>query len=105
MDKHAFYPCLCCKHGPFADFSREVAVDFAGGGGFFQTLSGYVHHRYSYSLVNIEKAIEHGHFKLNYPSKMWVFHSRHVSLPEGIGVMYPNIGGKEPSWLGVCWEP
>ena len=37
----------------------------------------------SYPLVNIQKAIEHGHLYLIYPLKIVVFHS-YVSLPEGI---------------------
>ena len=97
-----FKSCLCCKHGPFADdFSREVAVDFAD---FSRLLDlGEAELRSSEwicspplpGLVNIQKAIEHGHFKLIYTSKMGVFHSKHVSLPEGIGVVYPNMGGSQ----------
>ena len=35
-----------------------------------------------YSLVNIQKTIEHGHLYWIYPLKMVIFHS-YVSLPEG----------------------
>ena len=108
-DKHAM--TWCCKHGPFADFSREVAVDFAD---FSRPLDlGEAELRSSLwicspplpGLVNIQKAIEHGHFKLIYTSKIGIFHSKHVSFPEGIGVVYRNMVGKEPSWLGVWLNP
>ena len=65
-----------CSASPSSRFAMDAGHCFRA-----------THLRYLPSLVNIQKAIEHGPFIVSFPMKnRWIFHS-YVSLPEGDGIL------------------
>ena len=48
-----------------------------------------------YPLVNLQKAIEHDHFKLIYPFKMVTFHG-HVGSPEDL--LLKSVKQNQQTW-------